>query len=354
MGFEYVYVDSKDRKYHENKSSMLVNLSEPIMHPKSVRVVSFSVPNEFYNVIDGNTSFSARVYNVNTNNKSPIKNYVLGAGLYSLTEMITALNALFQTDKIVEGGSNTTLTLTLLANGKVSLNIVGDGTNTHKRAILYYPRDGQFQNSIAHRLGFGRFQVFDDADVDGANLLVGNGASPPVVSVNYTNSKGITTTTPETSWTGALIWTSSTTDATLNTRTGNFIGYESRCPHLFLKSDLVNDFHTTYRDSGTDQVMTKQDSILQKIQNNVNIYSYLHYRSSMTEAFVHELSGAKPITHFTVSLTDDHGNLLEENSFRNFTAVLLFETHENLATMRMNEQTIEANQRSIFLANHNC
>jgi hypothetical protein len=34
--------------------------------------------------------------------------------------------------------------------------------------------------------------------------------------------------------------------------------------------------------------------------------------------------------------------------------VLLFETHDNLASMRMNEQVIEANQRSIFLSNHNC
>ena len=353
MGFEYVYVDSKDRKYHENKSQITVTLSQPILHAKSVRLSSFSAANEFHNVVDGNTSFSARVYNVNTNNKSPIKNYVLGAGLYSLTEMITALNALFQADKIVEGGSNTTLTLTLLANGKVSLNIVGDGVNTHKRAILYYPRNGQFQNSIAHRLGFGRGQVFDDPDLDGANLLTGDGASPPNVTVNYTNSKGVTTATPESSWTGALIWTSSTTNVALNTRTGNFIGYESRCPHLFLKCDLVKDFHTSYRDNGTDQVMTKQDNILQKIPNDVNIYSYLHFRS-MTDAFVHEISGAKPISHFTLTLTDDHGNLLEDNSFRNFSAVLLFETHDNLASMRMNEQVIEANQRSIFLANHNC
>jgi hypothetical protein len=353
MGYEYVYVDSKDRKYHEEKSEITVTMSQPILHAKSVKVVSFSVPNEFYNVIDGNNSFSARVYNVNNNTKSAIKNYVLGAGLYSLIDMVTALNALFQADKLTEGGTNTTLTLNLLASGKVSLNIVGDGVNTHKRAILYYPRNGQFQNSIAHRLGFSRSQVFDDPDIDGANLLVGNGVSPPVVTVNYTNSKGITTSTPESSWTGALIWVSSTTDTNLNTKTGNFIGYESRCPHLFLKSDLVKDFHSTYRDNGTDQVMTKQENILQKIQNDTNIYSYLHFRGN-TDAFVHEISGSKPITHFNLSLTDDHGNLLEDNSFRNFSCVLLFETHENIQTMRMNEQVIEQSQRSIFLANHNC
>jgi hypothetical protein len=354
MGFEYVYVDSKDRKYHENKSEILVNLTQPLHHAKSVRVVAFSAPNEFYNVIDGNTSFSARVYNVVNNQKSAIKNYVLGAGLYSLSEMITALNALFLADPIVQGSSNTTLTLTLLANGKTSLQIVGDGVNTHKRAILYYPRNGQFSNSIVHRLGFSRGQVFDDPDVGGSNLLTGDGATPPVVTVNYTNSENKTISVAETSWTGALIWTSSTTNVALNTKTSNFIGFEARSPYLFLKSSLVTDFHSTYRDNKTDQVFTKQDNILQKIQNNVNIYSFLHYRSSLTEAFVHEISGAKPITHFTISLTDDNHNLMEGDSFREFSCVLMFETHDPIATARLNEQVIEANQRSIFLSNHNC
>ena len=347
MGFEYVYIDSKDRKYHETKSEMLVNLTQPIHHAKSVRVVSFSAANEFHNVIDGNTSFSVQVHNLNTNQKSAIKNYVLGAGLYSLTDMITALNALFVADPVVEGTSNTTLTLTLLASGKVSLQIVGDGTNTDKRAILYYPRNGQFSNSIVHRLGFSREQVFDDPSL----TITKSGA---ITTVFYTNTKGTSVSIEESLWTGALIWTSSTTNVALNTKTTAFIAYESRCPYLFLKSDLVRDFNSTYRDQKTDQVFTKQDNILQKIQNNVNIYSYLHYRSNLTEAFVHELSGAKPITHFTISLTDDLGNLLEGNSFRNFSCVLLFETHENIATARLNEQVIEANQRSIFLSNHNC
>ena len=354
MGYEYVYVDSKDRKYHETKSEIEVTLSEPILHPKSVRLVSMSVANEFHNVIDSNQSFSVRLYNVANNTKTPIKNYVIPAGLYSLLELITTLNSSFQDDKVTDGAAETTLTLTLLANGKVSLNIVGDGVNNHKRAILYYPRDGQYSNSIVNRLGFGRAQVFDDADIEGSNLLTGDGATPPVVTVNYKNAKGIVTSTPEVSWTGALVWVSSTTDVALNTRTGGFIGYESRCAHLFVKSDLVHDFHSTYRDNGTDQVFTKKDNILQKIQNNVNIYSYLHYRSALNEAFIHELSGTKPIGHFKISLTDDLGNLLEEGSFRDFSCVLLFETHENIATMRMNEQVIEQSQKNIFLSNHNC
>lgn len=353
MGVEYVYIDSKHRKYHENKSEIEVRMTSPIFHAKSVKLISFSCANEFHNVIDGNTSFSARVYNVNTNNKSPIKNYVLSAGLYSLTELITALNALFVADPIVEGGNNTTLSLTLLANGKVSLQITGNGVGVYKRTILYYPRNTAFNKSIAHRLGFNRSQVFDDADLSGANLLTGVGSPPTSVNVNYTNAKGITTITDETSWQGALIWVSSSANVALNTRTGNFIGYESRCPHLFIKSDLVNDFHTSIRDDNNDLTFTKQDNILQKIQNNVNIYSYLHFRSSQTESIVHQLSG-QPIHHFNVQLTDDDGNLLEDNAFRDFSCILMFETHDNIKALRDNEQVIENNQNAIFLANHNC
>lgn len=353
MGVEFVYIDSKHRKYHETKSEIEINLTSPINHAKSVKVVSFSTANEFHNVIDGNTTFSVRLYNVATNNKSPIKNYVLPSGLYSLQEMIDQLNVLFQADKLVEGSSNTTLTLNLLANGKVSLLIVGDGVNTHKRCILYYPRNNTFSKSIAHRLGFSRQQVFDDSDESGVNLLFGDASTPPVVSVNYTNAKGITTSTLESAWTGPLIWTTTTTNVNLNTKTGNFIGIEARCPHLFLKSNLVNDFHSTIRDDSNDLTFTKQDSILQKIQNNVNIYSYLHFRSSQTESLVHQLSG-KNIENFTISLTDDDGNLLEDNSFRDFSCILMFETHDNLKINRINERVIESNQNSLFLSNHNC
>ena len=100
MGYEYIYIDSKDRKYHETKSQIEVTLSEPILHPKSVRLISLSVANEFHNVVSENQSFSVRLYNVANNTKTPIKNYVIPAGLYSLVELITTLNTSFQDDKV--------------------------------------------------------------------------------------------------------------------------------------------------------------------------------------------------------------------------------------------------------------
>ena len=41
-------------------------------------------------------------------------------------------------------------------------------------------------------------------------------------------------------------------------------------------------------------------------------------------------------------------------AFKHFSCVLMIETHDNLASTRLNEKVIENNQQSIFLATHNC
>ena len=92
---------------------------------------------------------------------------------------------------------------------------------------------------------------------------------------------------------------------------------------------------------------------MQKIDINVNIYSWIHYRSSLTESFVHQLSG-QPINHFTIQLCDDEHNVFDESNFKNFSCILMFETHDDLDSRKINERVIEANQQKIFLANHNC
>jgi hypothetical protein len=348
MGYEYITVDSKHRKYHERKSEIQVNLSSPILHAKSVRCVAFSSPNEFYNVLEGNNSITIVVYNLN-NNTSTQASYTIPPALYSIDDLIAKLNIEFQTPV-----SSTTAVLTRLSSGKVQIQMT-HATNQNKRAIIYYPNIGKtndpFFQSIIYRLGFGRSQISDD---NAPQLIQGDGNSPPNALIDTVHTEG---QVQETTFTADpynfLIWTVTSTNVVLNTKEGHYIGYESLCSHLFLTSDLVRDFHSTVKDSANDLVFTTQRNILQKIDVNVNIHSYIHYRSSLTESFTHSLSG-QPITHFTISLTDDHHNLFEGASFKNFSCILMFETHDNLPAHRLNEQVIEHNQRSIFLAEHNC
>jgi hypothetical protein len=79
----------------------------------------------------------------------------------------------------------------------------------------------------------------------------------------------------------------------------------------------------------------------------------VHYRSSLTEAFVHSLSG-QTITSFKVSIRDDQHQLFEARTYKPWSCVLVFETVDDAAAIRINEQVISDNQRRMFLAEHRC
>jgi hypothetical protein len=351
MGYEYINIDSRHRNIHEGNSEIKVHLSSPIHHAKSVRLIAFSAPNEFFNVIKDNNTITLVSYDLNAGVSTAVSvPYTIDPGLYSVDELITALNVKFSA---VPVGASTAIA-TKLTNNKVQIQI-NHATNADKRVVIYYPKSKEdkndpFEKSIIHRLGFHRLQISDSiAD----NLIVKIASN---VFINYNNGRSIIQST-EADWIADekrfLIWNSSSVNTALKTFTGTHIGYESYCGHLFVKSDLVKDFHSTVRDSANDIVFTTQRNILQKIDVNVNIHSYIHYRGDLAEAIVHSLSG-QPISHFTIQLTDDAHNLFTDFAFKHFSCVLMFETHDNLASTRLNEKVIENNQRSIFLANHNC
>ena len=347
MGYEYINVDSKHRNKHEKKSEIKVHLSSPILHAKSVRLIAFSAPNEFFNVIKGNNTITFVEYNL-INGQTAEHPYTITPGLYSIDDLITQLNVDFSVNPV--GG--TTIVASRLANNKVQL-VMSAATSQQRRVIIYYPKytgdkNDPFFQSIAYRLGFYRDQVSDRKD---SALITDAGGGNAVI--NYEGFQ-----TSEANWildteNNFLLWNSSSTLANLKTFNGQFIAFESLCSHLFIKSDLVKDFHSTVKDSANDIVFTTQRNILQKIDVDVNIHSYIHYRGNLTEAIVHSLSG-QPISHFTIQLTDDHHNLFEGSAFKNFSCILMFETHDDLASTKLHEKVIENNQRSIFLASHNC
>ena len=339
MPYEYVSIDSRHSQYHEGSSEMTVNLSAPILHAKSVRMVGFSQANEFWNIVTGANTLILKAYRL-TDNVTDSLTITVPPGLYSISDLVDTINnslsspAFFSID----------LVFAYLANGKVSITATS-ATSPAKRMILYHPRSKDFYNSVAYRLGFAREQVSDSF---ANNLIQGPSGS---VTINY---KGVVV--PEADWDETAlfsIWRPSSSIAADQVRTGNFIGFESRCPTLYVHSDLVRDFHTTIHDEANDMQLTTQQNVLQKVDVNVGIYSYLHYRSSLTEAFVHSLSG-QPITSFKISLRDDQHQLFEPRSYKPWSVILVFETVDDEAAIRINEQVISDNQRRRFLAEHGC
>ena len=92
MGFEYILVDSKHRKEHETDSKMKVHLSAPIHHAKSVRLVSFSCLNEFFDVTDEKHTITFVSYNCTSNARATPRVVTVAPGLYTISEMITIIN----------------------------------------------------------------------------------------------------------------------------------------------------------------------------------------------------------------------------------------------------------------------
>ena len=115
----------------------------------------------------------------------------------------------------------------------------------------------------------------------------------------------------------------------------------------------MSDFHCTTQPGEENHLVTMQTNILQKIDVNVNIFSYIHYRSNATEAFVHELNG-QPITRFSLELTDDDHKIFPVNHHKQFSCVLVFETADPHGAGDLNAQMIQDNQLKSYLARHKC
>ena len=86
---------------------------------------------------------------------------------------------------------------------------------------------------------------------------------------------------------------------------------------------------------------------------DVNIYSYLHFESNHSDAYKHSLSG-KQITHFTLELCDNQGNLFSKNHFKPYTCVLKFEIEDNNAIKDLNEKQIQLNKKLQYASRHIC
>ena len=180
MGYEYILVDSKHRKEHETDSKIEVQLSAPIHHAKSVKLVSFSCPNEFFNVTDLNNTFQLISYNCSKNTRASPRTVTVTPGLYSISELITVIN-----DDLSAAYSSTGISLSLLANNKVQM-VATSASSSIKRLILFHKKNTHFFKSIAYRLGFSRKQV---SPYNNTGLFTGDGASPPVVSIDLNGKK---------------------------------------------------------------------------------------------------------------------------------------------------------------------
>jgi len=332
-----------------------IRLDHPIENAISVQLMSFSSPNDNYNVRVGNDRFESMLYNFSP--AVPViekSSYQIPVGLYTITQLVDALNVAAAANPF----ANMTPEFRLLTTNKVSITCSSTGTGI-RRYMLY---SSQFHNSIVHRLGFSKSQVFTPEFDSRAQSDFDTPSNPDTMTVpgnlftRGPSSGGAVTVLidgqPENNWHGSLgrplVWK---TDGTGETKTGNNVGFEAY-QHLLLKSSLVNqDVESIFKQSD-GIVLSKSDPILQKIETNVSLYSYLHWNAGLVQPFVHTLSG-KIIQSFSLTLTDDAGVEFGINESKHWSAVLRFETADQNDQVITRENSLR-NQDLRFKSSHNC
>lgn len=352
MGYKYLIVDSQAAKQAVNNvnngtSTLNIQLNHPIVNATSMRMMSFSSPNDFFNVRAHNDTFDCMLYNLSGTASIERKSYKIPLGLYSIGEIVNQLNVQASASPF----SNMTPVFSLLATNKVQITCSSTGTVV-RRFIIY---SSNFHNSIAHRIGFNVHQVFtgdfaSQATADWKGLLTGSVIGADRL-FQYTGSAVSILNVPEGMWNSTqsnpLVWA---TDGVGQSFSGNNIGFESY-QHLLMKCSLVTqDVESIYK-TEDGVVMSRSDNILQKIETNVSTFSYLHWNAGINEPFDHSLSG-KPVQSFSLELCDDAGKSFEIHESKHWSCVLRFETAAE--NDRVNELNSLQNQRLRFKSSHQC
>jgi hypothetical protein len=220
-------------------------------------LISFSTPNELYNIKEGANSFQIQVFST-TNVQPVLYNFSIEPSLYTMQRLVDACNEAITAQTIV----GVTVSFSLLASYKVEFTSTSTST-TQKYVALYHVNKTEFFKSILHRLGYSRKQVGRGQD----NILrLNNGVLEFVYGgktysyVDFTTFKILHSNNNE-------------------KLEGNFICYESPTSYLQLRSDLVHDFNSTFVNDDKTICLTKKDNVMQHIQVDVNVYSYIHFNS---------------------------------------------------------------------------
>ena len=359
MSYKYLLVDSQIANTRTATvpytSEVNIRLDHPIENATAVEMLSFSTPNNMHNVRGHNNRFECMLYNMSlTVPTIERRAYQIDPGLYTISELVDSLNAAASASPFGATPTSPTLTpiFSLSSTNKVGITCSSTGSGI-RRFVLFATN---FWNSIAHRLGFSENQVFtthfdSQAGVDYSGISVGE----PVLGQDklfwLIGTSVLINSITESGWrlnSNPLVWKC---DGAGETLYGTTIGFEAY-QHLLMKSSLVShDFESIYRQSD-GVVVSKTDNILQKIDTNVPLFSYLHWGSGgNVQPFVHKLSG-KTIQSFYLELTDDTSQPFDINESKHWTAVLRFKIAEE--NNQVTRDTSLLNQNLRFKASHGC
>jgi len=349
MSYKYLHINTQHLPRAENQTEYSINLIEPIRNASSLELTSFSIANDFYNVLNGNNQVRI-IFKRSPDTGTTALNDVfmveitLEEGFYTHQEMIEEIiRQLTLTTNLYYDSSTQTVDADgfydiypkVLATGtsvfaqqttyavKVKVTQETSGKTTFefkqnttvasglKYALLSYPYedyDDLFHDSILHRLGYTRQQVyFSDRDItDSTQVFLSNSASNN--RINLTNQRivleNIVANDVAISSTEVTSFSRNFSNSNRQKYTSNQLAWETHS-HLHVTCDLIHDIQTTtqyYKQLGKTQL----DDTLASISIDTNRASWIHYiPQSLTH--LHKIDNPL-IRNFKIGIKNAHSH----------------------------------------------
>ena len=345
----YLHINSRHLPRQETQEQFSINLLEPIRNASHLELVSFSVANDFSNVLPDNNKFRI-LFKRSPDTGTTALNDVymveveLETGFYTHDELIqeilaqitTTANGYYDSStqtpdndgfytiypKVLAVGSASFATQTTYgvlfkptveSNGKTTLEFkpVTGTADGLKYALLSFPfekYDEFFHDSILHRLGYDRKQVYfsDETITTSTSVFISNSLSnnrlvltnQRIVLVNISEDSVAMSSNDITGFSRHF------SNSNRQKYTSAKLAFETHS-HLKLTCDLIHDIQTTtynYRNLGK----TEYSDTLASIPIDTNRASWIHY---LPEPFNHIHKIDNPIIrNFKIGLKNGHSD----------------------------------------------
>ena len=346
----YLHINSRHLPRQANEETFVINLLEPIRNASHMELIAFSVANDFSNVLPDNNKFRILFKRTPETNSNLALNDVymieveLAPNFYTHAEILSEIiNQITTTEngyydsttqsidadgfytvypKHLESGTSVfvnqtqyavLIKATAEANGKTTFEFkhISATVNGLKFALLSYPfekYDEYFHDSILHRLGYSKNQVyFSDEDITNT-LTVFKATSQSENRLVLTNQRiifpEITVDDIAMSSIDITAYSRNFSNSAKTTYKSAKLAFETHS-HLRLTCDLIHDIQGTthnYKTLGK----TEMSDVLCEIPIDTNRASWIHY---IPQSYTHFHKIDNPlIRNFRIGLKNAHND----------------------------------------------
>lgn len=354
----------------DNYAYLDLEFPEPLQHVHEIALQTVSVPNEFFNVREGQNTLTL-AWNTFDNSESRAFTLTVTPGLYTLDKLCDTLTILADNQNITSSlhhppvNQNQGIVFDRVQSSKATNYDVTEIKNVHEATVVAGSNDRRayysivhvatpqspFATSIAARLGFTRNDVFTVYESPRVTGTVG-------VDSQWVNApaKFDFTTLDEMHTRGNTSVFESHTNLTAegDEKTTSMMSGTETYDAILLHCDLLSNstLITSHLDTGiySQPATINRTDVLAVIPNNANIGSSIVFIRPSEHYGGHAINQHRPITKMRLWLTDTANKPFRHYEVPDWVAVLEFTIVEHVPDIM--RQVAQLNQNKSFQSRH--